>query len=96
VTSGPLDIPRATALLEEVRNEPVGWHSLDIAKLLTLWGITAEKGLRTDEGWTVPLRYHPDHPGIYMTLYPSEHVHPEVALYAVRIIDNLRQRIGLL
>jgi hypothetical protein len=96
VTHGPLDIQRATALLEEVRQDLYDWDLLDIANLLSLWGISAEKILSTHEGWTVTLRYHPDHPDIYMTLPTSQEVHPEVALHAVQIIDNLRGRLGLL
>lgn len=82
----------ATALLEEVRADPRGWPSLDLHKLLSLWGFAGEEPLRTKEGWDVPMRYHPEHPDLNVVIFPSEETHAAVTLHVLRIIDSLRSR----
>jgi hypothetical protein len=80
--------------LEEVRAEPVGWPSLDLHKLLTLWNFTSEEPLRTDQGWDVPMRFHPEHPDLNVVIFPTERTHVSVTLHVIAIIDTLRRRIS--
>ena len=84
--------PKALELLEEVRSDPVGWPSLDLHKLLSLWDFAGEEPLKTPEGWEVPMRYHREHPDLNVVLFPTEETHVAVALHVVRIIDMLRSR----
>lgn len=91
---GPVQDPEqiAASLLEEVRGDPRGWPSLDLHKLLSLWGFAGEEPLKTKEGWEVPLRYHPEHPDLNVVIFPAEESHAAVTLHVVRIIDTLSNR----
>ena len=83
----------AQRLLRAVREDPIGWPSLDLHKLLNLWGFTSAEPLQTAEGWDVPMRLHPEHPDLHVVLFPTEEVHVLVTLHILRIIDTLTQRL---
>ena len=46
----PIDLERATRLLEELRSDPYGVDSVDLDKLLDAWGFERES-LKPVGGW---------------------------------------------
>lgn len=90
MSGGPTAEQAAVNLLEELRRDPVGWPSIDLHKLLSMWGFSSSEPLQTSQGWDVPFRYHPEHPELNVVLFPTDRVHVALALHVVRIIDTLR------
>ncbi len=81
----------ARSLLEQVRDDPHGWASLDLAKLLDLWDFVSEE-LDTESAWRPVFWHHPEQTDLYVVLYPEDEVHSDVTLHVVRIIDKLIHR----
>lgn len=95
MTTPSLDVARAVARQEQVRSDPTGWPSLDLANLLDLWRFELEQIEAPGAGWRVPVWSHPSDRTLNVTLWPSDRVHVGTALHIVRIIDTLRGRMGV-
>lgn len=91
MTSRPAGRQVAVSLLEQVRDDPHGWPSLDLHKLLDLWEFTAEE-IDTGTAWVAVFRYHPEHPDLNVVLTDDPEVHAAVTLRVVGIIDRLIDR----
>ena len=87
-----VDTEKGLRLLEQVRDEPTGWPSVDLHKLLDLFGFTSDEPILTEEGWDVAFRYHPEHTDLNVVLDPCDEVWSGKTQHVINIIDVLRNR----
>jgi hypothetical protein len=85
-----IDLPKALAMLEELRADPYGIDWLDLDRLLDAWEFE-RVSLSTARGWEAWRRYHPRHPELDVILSPSKGVHLSITLRAIEIVDRLRE-----
>ncbi len=87
---GPKDRNKAEAMLREIEQDPTGWPSVDLDRLLTLWGIEGDMPLGPEPRWGARLRFHEDLPRLNVVLFPLTRVHVKTTLHVLAIIQELK------
>ena len=81
---------RAAKLPARVRRTPFGWGQDDLRRLYLACGFEVRQG-----GRHLVIR-HPDHPDLVTTVARHDELPPAYARTAIRLIDELMRRQGMM